>query len=117
MSGTVGEQRAGDERVLLKGRATDPAGSIGTATQSFECTIDVIQTCFDGTDTLVGELRHSFKLPGRWVSTVLLLTQYECGQRTSSHATRDAGNDVRKHVGAHADQQSVYQSSRSSIEN
>ena len=65
MSGTVGEQRAGDERLLVDGRATDLARSIGTAAQPFERTVYVVQRHFDGTDTLVGELRHSFKLPGR----------------------------------------------------
>ena len=69
VSRTVGEQWIRHEHGLFNRRLAHLTHSIRPVSKSFERAVNVVQRRFDGTDTLVGELRHSSKLPGLYAGS------------------------------------------------
>jgi hypothetical protein len=75
--GTVCEKGIRHEDALVDGHAADLACPIGAVTKPFQRAVDVVQRCFNCTDTLVGEIGHVSKLSVAHDRGDLLLSQYQ----------------------------------------
>jgi len=60
--GTVRQQRIGDLHRFINRCVTDLTRAVGPCAQTLECSINVIECCFNRAHTLVGKLCHVFTL-------------------------------------------------------